>query len=104
MTAATITLVVLAVGTYGLKAVGPFLLAGRPELPVWLTRLSTLAPVALLSALAAVGTLTNGRDITIDARLPGVIAAGVALWLKAPFFLVVIAAALATAATRAIPG
>jgi branched-subunit amino acid transport protein len=101
---ATITLVVLAVGTYALKALGPFLLAGRPEMPAWLTRLSNLAPVALLSALAAVGTLTTRQDLTVDARLTGVLAAGVALWLKAPFVVVVIAAALTTAATRAIAG
>jgi branched-subunit amino acid transport protein len=101
---ATITLVLLAVGTYGLKALGPFLLAGRPEMPAWLTRLSTLAPVALLSALAAVGTLTTRQELTVDARLTGVLAAGVALWLKAPFVLVVITAALTTAATRAIAG
>jgi branched-subunit amino acid transport protein len=101
---ATVTLVLLAVGTYALKALGPFLLAGRPELPAWLTRLSTQAPVALLAALAAVGTLTTRQDLTVDARLGGVLAAGVALWLKAPFVLVVITAALTTAATRAIAG
>jgi branched-subunit amino acid transport protein len=104
MNAATVTLVALALGTYGLKAAGPFLLAGRPDLPPWLTRLSTLAPVALLAALAAVGTLTSEKDVTVDARLAGVVAAGVALWLKAPFVVVVVAAALATAATRAIAG
>ncbi len=62
-----------------------------------------LAP-ALLAALVAVNTLGGDRELLIDARLPGVLAAAVAIKLKAPVLIVVIVAALVTAGVRAIAG
>lgn len=54
-------------------------------------------PTALLAGLVAVQTLGNQKGIIFDARSVGVLVAGVALFLKAPFPVVVILAALTSA-------
>ncbi len=94
-----VALIVLAVGTYLIKAVGPFAAAGR-ELPPWLDRLSTLLPAALLAALVATQTVADGSTLTIDARLVGVGAAAVAVALRAHFGIVVLVGAGVTALLR----
>ncbi len=94
-----VALIVLAVGTYLIKAAGPFAAAGR-ELPPWLDRLSTLLPAALLAALVATQTVADGTTLTIDARLVGVGAAAVAVALRAHFGIVVLVGAGVTALLR----
>jgi branched-subunit amino acid transport protein len=96
---ATIVLVGLAVGTYGLKAAAPVLLGGR-SLPERVARVAQLLPAALLGALVVVSTVSDEAALHVDARLVGVGAAGVALWRKAPFVVVVLVAAAATAVAR----
>ncbi|MEX0757769.1 MAG: AzlD domain-containing protein, partial [Acidimicrobiia bacterium] len=86
MSDATVVLVSLGLGTYALKAAGPLLLGGK-VLPRWITRLAELAPAALLAALVATSTFALGDRLTVDARLLGLVAAAVALKLKAPFVL-----------------
>jgi branched-subunit amino acid transport protein len=54
-------------------------------------------PTALLAALVAVQTLGNQKGIVFDARSVAVLVAGVALFLKAPFPVVVLLAALTSA-------
>jgi hypothetical protein len=63
-----------------------------------LQRVNTLIPIALLSALVAVQTFTSESKVLIDHRLAGVSVAVLALILKAPFPVVVISAALTSAA------
>jgi hypothetical protein len=58
--------------------------------------------VALLSALIGIWTLVDGSTITLDARVPGVLAALVALLLRAPFLVVIVTAAAVTAIVRAL--
>lgn len=101
MSATIIVLIGLSLGTYALKAAGPLLLGGR-ALPPALGRFATLLPAALLAALVVVSTVADGRSITVDARIVGVTAAGIALWRRAPFVMVVVAAVLVTAAVRSI--
>jgi branched-subunit amino acid transport protein AzlD len=96
---ATIVLVGLAVGTYALKAAAPVLLGGRP-LPERVARLAQLLPAALLGALVVVSTISDEATLQVDARLVGVAAAAFALWRKAPFVVVVLVAAAATAVAR----
>lgn len=60
-------------------------------------RINTLIPVVLLSALVAVQTVAEKSKLVIDQRLAGVAVAVIALALKAPYFLVVISAALTSA-------
>lgn len=64
-------------------------------------RVTVLLPVALLAALTAVQAVAVGTGVTVDARLAGLGAAAVALVLRAPFLVVVAAAALVAALTRA---
>ena len=56
--------------------------------------------VALLSALVAVQTLGDGQAIVVDARIPAVLVAAGLLLLRAPFLVVVVAAALTAALLR----
>jgi branched-subunit amino acid transport protein len=92
-------LIVLAVGTLVMKGVGPVAAAGR-ELPPLVARLTTLLPAALLAALVATQTVAGPDGLTVDARLVGVGAAGVAVMLKAPFGIVVLVGAAVTAVIR----
>ena len=61
-------------------------------------RINMLIPIALLSALVAVQTFTEKSKLMIDHRLAGVSVAVIALLLKAPFPVVVLSAAFASAA------
>ena len=92
----------LAAVTYALKATGPLLLGGDRNLPPVIERLALLMPAPLLAALVISSTVVADRAWTVDARLVGLIAAAVALWRRLPFVVVVLIAAAATAATRAI--
>lgn len=98
-----ITLIVvvaaLAVGTYLLRLTG-VVLAGRFTLPASLRRLLPLATVALLGALAVTAALTEAGRAAGVARPAGVLV-GVALaWRRAPFAVVVVAAAATAAGLR----
>jgi hypothetical protein len=61
------------------------------------SRIAALLTVALLSALMATQALTKGAEIVLDARIASMVVSAVLLKIKAPF-LVVVAAAAATAA------
>ena len=63
-----------------------------------LQRVNALIPIALLSALVAVQTFTSESKVMIDHRRAGVSVAVVALFLKAPFPVVVLSAAFTSAA------
>lgn len=96
------TLLALALGTYGLKAAGPLALGGDRRLPPLIERLAAALPAALLAALVATSTLVTGGTWTVDARLVGLGAATLALWRRLPFVVVVLVAAGATALARAV--
>jgi branched-subunit amino acid transport protein len=96
---ATVVLLGLAAGTYGLKSLAPLLLGGR-ALPRSVARLVSLLPAAVLAALALVSTVAGDGGAALDARLLGLAAA--ALAARAPFVAVVVVAAGATALTRAV--
>jgi branched-subunit amino acid transport protein len=66
------------------------------------SRTAALVTVALLSALVAVQALTSGRHIVLDARLPALGVAAVALALRAPFVVVVVLAAVTAGVLRAM--
>ena len=101
MSDATIVLLILGFGTYALKAAGPVLIGGR-ALPAWMRRLTDLAPAALLAGLVATSTFAQADALVIDARVAGLVTAVVALRLKAPFFVMVVLAAAATALVRSL--
>ena len=61
-------------------------------------RINTLVPIVLLSALVGVQTFAHKKELVIDQRVAGVGAALVLLKFKAPFPLVVVGAAITSAA------
>ncbi len=60
--------------------------------------INTLVPIVLLSALIGVQTFANKQELVIDQRLVGVGVALIALKLKASFPVVVLTAAISSAA------
>ena len=83
-----------------LKLAGWLLPAAAVEDPR-VRRLAGLLPVALLAGLVVVQVLGSGKALVLDARLAGLLAGAVALALRAPFLVVVGAAALTAALVRA---
>ncbi len=65
-------------------------------------RVAALLPVALLAALIGLQTFVTARQLTLDARVAGLVTALVAVRLRAPFLAVVAAAAATTALVRAV--
>ena len=96
----TVLLALCAI-SYALKAAGPLLAGGR-QLPHGVRQVADLVAVALLAALILVQTVGDGHRITIDARLPALAVAAVLVWRRAPFLLVVSAAAVTAALLRAL--
>jgi branched-subunit amino acid transport protein len=99
-----IAVLATALGCYGLKLAGlvvPRRVLAEPRV----RRFSELVPVALLAALIAVQSLAHGRSLDLDGpRLAGLSAAVVALLARAPFLVVLLAAALVTAGLRSLGG
>lgn len=85
-----------SVGCYAIKLLG-FSLPRKVVENKRVMHVANLLPVALLTALIATQTFTSGRHLQLDARAAGLLAAVVAVRLKAPF-LVVVAVACAVAA------
>jgi hypothetical protein len=98
-----IAIALTAVGCYAVKLAGLLVPAGALERPL-VRRLAELLPVALLAALTAQQTFATGQELVLDARAAGLVAAGLALVLRAPFLVVVGAAVAVTAAVRALGG
>lgn len=90
-----------AIGCFLLKLAGFVVPASWVEQPA-VSRVVGLLPVALLAALIAVGTVTEGSRLVLDARAAGLAVAAAAVWLRAPFVVVVLLAAGVTAALRLI--
>jgi branched-subunit amino acid transport protein len=97
-----IAVLATAAGCYAFKLAGltvPQRLLASPRV----RRFAELVPVALLAALSAVQSATSGHEFALDpARLAGLGAAIVALLLRAPFLVVIVAAAGTAAVLRAV--
>lgn len=65
-----------------------------------MTRVAGTLTIGLLASLTAVNAFSSGQGLVLDARLAALAAAGAALWLRAPFLVVVLAGAGAAAAAR----
>ena len=94
-----VAILVAAAGCYLLKLGGLSVPTAVLEHPV-VERVADLLPVALLAALIAVQVFADGQALVLDARLLGLGVAVVALLLRAPFIVVVLAAALTAALVR----
>ena len=65
-----------------------------------MARVAGSLTIALLAALTAMNAFANGQQLSVDARLAALVVAGVALWLRLPFLLVVVLGAAASAMVR----
>jgi branched-subunit amino acid transport protein len=94
---------IVALGStcYALKALGPLALGARTLQPRAEQVLQLLA-VPLLAALVLVQTLDGGGRLTVDARVPALGVAALLVWRRAPFLVIVLAAAATAALVRAI--
>ena len=93
-------LILLAAGSYGLKALGVTTLGGIVERrfgPV-----VSLLPAALFSALIVVMTFEEAGELVFDARVAGVAVGAIAAWRRAPLIVVVLSAMAVTAGLRAL--
>jgi branched-subunit amino acid transport protein len=100
VTVASTTLWVVVIATSAIAFALKYLGHVVPER--WLAqpraqRINALLPVALLAALVAVETFSAKSALVIDHRVAGLAVALVALILKAPFPVVVVAAAASSA-------
>lgn len=98
-TALVLAVVVLGAGTYAFRIAGP-VLSERFEISAEAGRLFAVAAVVLLAALVATTTLLDGQEFAGFARPAGVVVGGVLAWRKAPFLVVVLAAAATAAVLR----
>jgi branched-subunit amino acid transport protein len=89
----------LSAGTLAFRLSGP-LLRERLTFPPWAEKLLETAAVVLLAALVATTALTQGHGFSGPARPVGVLVGGILACRKAPFLVVVIAAAATTAILR----
>lgn len=92
---------VLSVVAYALKAVG-FVVVGGRTMPQVIDRCLSLIPASLLAALVVKDTFTVANDLVVDARSAGLVVAALAVWRRAPFIVVVVAAMAATAVVRVL--
>jgi branched-subunit amino acid transport protein len=94
-----IALIAGAAGCYACKFAGlsvPERILDRPLVQ----RTAAFLPIALLAALVATQTFSQGHRLTLDARAAGLAAAAIAQARRAPFLVVVVAAAATTAGLR----
>jgi hypothetical protein len=62
--------------------------------------LAALLTVALLAALVGIQTFVSAEGLSLDARLPAIVASGILFFLRVPFVVVVIVAAAIAALIR----
>lgn len=101
MTAIVLWGCLLGVGTFGYRILGVSL-KSRLHLSERTTLLLTAASVILLLALVSTSTLIDGDQFAGWARPAGVAVGGILAWRKAPFVVVVLAAAAVAAGLRLV--
>lgn len=62
-----------------------------------IAKIADLIPTALLAGLVAVQTFANKTELVIDQRVAGVVVAAIALYLRANFIVMLIAATATSA-------
>jgi branched-subunit amino acid transport protein len=92
-------IIALGAGAYTLKALGPVVI-GRRQLPGGVLETLELLSIPLLAALVAVQTLNAGGRLVLDPRAASLGVAAVLVWRRAPFLVVVLAAAATAALLR----
>ncbi len=92
--------VILAVvAAYLIKLSGYLLPQKLLDHPI-VVKLAAALTVGLLASLTVMNAVGKGQSIVLDSRLLALAVAAVALWLKAPYIVVVLAGGLAAALGR----
>ncbi len=91
-----ITAAVLAYATKLLGYLVPAKVLSNPRM----SRVAGTLTIGLLASLTVVNAAASGTAVVLDARIGALLAAAGALWLKAPFLVVVLAGAAAAAGLR----
>lgn len=97
-----LSIVALTVAVWGQRLIGGFVIGPWLDARPRLAKAASLIPAAVVMAVIVQLTIANGRSLVVDERLAGVAVAGVLVWRRAPFLLVVLAAAATTALLRAL--
>ena len=96
-----IVVIALAIGVYGQRIAGALLVDAERLAPRWRRVLDAL-PLAIISAVIALATISDDGELTLDARLAGVGVAVLCASRKLPMFITVVSAAATTATIRAV--
>jgi branched-subunit amino acid transport protein len=99
MTTTWIVVGIVGIGTIAFKSAGPVLI-GRRALPQRVQSLVDLLAPVMLIALVVTQTFGGDEEIEVDARVVGVAAAIVAIWLRAHVIVAMAVAAAVTAGAR----
>ena len=101
MSDAWIVVIVVAAFTVLFKAAGPVFL-GRRQLPVRVDAVVALIAPVMLTALVVTQTFGGDEEVAVDARVPGVAGAALAIWRGAPIIVAMLIAASVTALIRLV--
>jgi len=101
MSDAWIVVALVGLITIVLKATGPVFL-GKRALPARLRSMVDLLAPVMLMGLVVTQTFGGDQDLEVDARIPGVAVAAVAIWLRAPVIVAMVIAGAVTALIRAV--
>ncbi len=100
----TLSIIALTIAVWGQRLIGGFVIGPSLESRPTLAKAASLIPAAVVMAVIVQLTVANGRTLVADERLAGVLVAGVLVWRRAPFLLVVLSAAVTTAILRSFGG
>lgn len=93
-----VTVLLASIAVYSWKLLG-YLVPSR-LISDRLRLLSERVTIALLAALVGIQGFTTGTTLVIDARFAALLVAGILLWRKVPYIVVVAVAALTAAGLR----
>lgn len=93
-----LTVLLASAAVYSWKILG-YLVPER-FISVKLRGFSDRVTITLLAALVGIQGVAVGNELQLDARLPALAVAGLLLWLKVPYVLVVASAAVVAAGLR----
>jgi branched-subunit amino acid transport protein len=96
-----IAVIVVGAATMLFKAAGPVFLGRRPLPPRVRSVVDLIAPV-MLTALVVTQTFGSGQAVTVDARVPGVLAGAIAVWRGVHLIPAMVIAAAVTGVVRLI--
>jgi branched-subunit amino acid transport protein len=96
-----LAVIVVGAATMLFKAAGPVVL-GKRELPPRVRGVVDLLAPVMLTALVVTQAFGSGEAVTVDARVPGVVAGGFAVWRGVPLVPAMAIGAVVTALVRLV--